>query len=1665
MKRYKIAALLLSFALLIPLSPTALGTDASGTENAAKTASDAVSVFAASGWQPKPTRSVSSASAFPLTLNNGDVLQINGPINYTAPKGTSPITLSAGADAKIIINGSVTLKGADASGMTGATAAIRVPQGAKLTIFSAHDEELSASAAAPKDTLTVVGGNAAAGGNGTAGKKVTTDDDSIQQRTINWYTGSGGNGGGGAAAAIGGNGGNGGVGGSGGKSPQEISSRTWSGTTWSNVDDHHGAAGNKGAAGASGGSAGIINISGRLRLNASGGSAAVGGSGEQGSEGYAYTTELDRMIGGTGGGGGGGGGCSAPAIGAGGAGGSGGGSGGHPGSDQKGNVQGPGGGGGGGGWPNGGGGGGGGAECSDAEDKNDNKSAGGAGGSGGGVNGSGRSGAAGITTGTNGHGYNDHRYDAEPGSGGAGATGVQGDGGNGGRGGTEKDDKNYNGGAGGSGGKAVTLTAWHTSGTLIISTAADVPTTSFGDGAGKGTRTSLSPYVIYDLMDCRVNLTPTEYTYSGRQCRPTVQSVTYSASTDRDGRRIGAGDRTLAANRYSIAGYGENIHCPSGTVRLLGAQNSARTTITTDGAAVGENAVTFTIKKATLSAPVQLSLAEPYQNQSVTATLSSFTSQTAGSGALATLLRASSGKNEGPTVSWSFASASSGKFTKTNGLTAEFALTATGAATVRATLRDMNDFEDYTASISLTAREPRSWSASLSADTPHPRVAISVQLPAGISSASYQWYANGTALSGATGQSYVPRFEEIGKALTVRITPAAESGYGVLTVKAKNAVEAHQYSANGFCTVCGEYQPASQNSTGLYSVANGGQMFWFAAMVNGDGTHAVFSAQNRDANAALSAKIDLENREWTPIAHYNGTFSGNGYTIGNLHIEKTASYLGLFGSLTGTVRDFTVQGEIALSGGGVNRIGGAVGSADSAKILNVRSEVRIGDSGGAYSHVGGVVGGVDNGETVISRCIFAGEISLRETVDCVGGILGYSNAGARIDHCANLGTVHSDAASAYAGGILGYVNNVAPTVQNCYNYGAVTNGGGSYCGGIIGRVRGHRDANFTDNCYLDTSAPAAFGKNSNTVTAQAPAKTQSEFESGAVCYLINGQSSAADVLWRQNIDNGQTPYGAYPMLDGAVVYRNPAHHDCTKNTMLYAYSNTASQAFDHINHSYLNGFCTCCDAREAAQTENGVYRITNGGQLYWFAEKLNAKAIAQNSDALLCGEIGLEGSAHGQSAEYEGILKDRNFPGIGTVFVPYTGSFSGQGHTISDLFIENRYEKAGDGEGIGLFGCTNGAVVSAFTVQGKINLYAAEEKAAQRVGGAVGYATESQLREISSLVDITANGAAISHVGGVVGTVIGGSVTQCLFFGKIDLAATQDCVGGIAAYTNTAEIGYCASYGTVKTAAESGYVGGVLGYLNNKAGSVHNCYNYGTVQNGGGNYCGAVIGWLREHTPSKLTNNYYLAQTAPAGIGSGSAATTVSVPEKSREAFASGEVCYAVNGKTSTGAAALWKQDIDNGNTPYDIYPVFDAATVYYRSDGTYSNEPEKISVTIAWGDMEFAYYSGRWDAQSHTYSGGWKQESNGGNEITVQNDSNVALQVSFAFSAEQALANYGLRGTFTGVSERNRLACGRALTAKLALSSAQPSDLKDGGRQKLGEVTVGLSTAEGGGN
>lgn len=148
---------------------------------------------------------------------------------------------------------------------------------------------------------------------------------------------------------------------------------------------------------------------------------------------------------------------------------------------------------------------------------------------------------------------------------------------------------------------------------------------------------------------------------------------------------------------------------------------------------------------------------------------------------------------------------------------------------------------------------------------------------------------------------------------------------------------------NGICTKCGAYEPAvDSNSDGYYEIGNAGQLFSFAAQVNRGSNYI---------NAVLTADIDLENRQWTPIGiysdaydypryKYTGTFDGQNHLVKNLNVHVTNGSEGGFFSrgYLATVRNFGVINATVLNdmyNGESVRTGILAGEFDQCTVENV----------------------------------------------------------------------------------------------------------------------------------------------------------------------------------------------------------------------------------------------------------------------------------------------------------------------------------------------------------------------------------------------------------------------------------------------------------------------------------------------------------------------------------------------------------------------------------------------------------------------------------------------------------------------------------------------------------------------------------------------------------
>lgn len=291
----------------------------------------------------------------------------------------------------------------------------------------------------------------------------------------------------------------------------------------------------------------------------------------------------------------------------------------------------------------------------------------------------------------------------------------------------------------------------------------------------------------------------------------------------------------------------------------------------------------------------------------------------------------------------------------------------------------------------------------------------------------------------------------------------------------------------------------------LYIVSNAAQLAWIGEQTNAGND---FSGKK----VVLTADIDLDSQEWTPIGDNNtpfrGSFDGRNHTISNLKVTDS-DYAGLFGALSsktatqiltisnlnitnvqienaaaggalaGYIRTYkgadvkvencTVSGNVsAKQAGGLagNILGGYYNS--EIRIADISSRVNV-DMSGTSASGGGVAGRIiceaesenDDGSVYVTDCKYNGSISGRSA--WIGGIAGYvenENQGELvIQHCRAEGKL-SFSSTGSAGGVVGELTGTNAKVISCVNYATVA-GSNYYSGGIAGRCM---FGGFIDQC-------------------------------------------------------------------------------------------------------------------------------------------------------------------------------------------------------------------------------------------------------------------------------------------------------------------------------------------------------------------------------------------------------------------------------------------------------------------------------------------------------------------------------------------------------------------------------------------------------------------------
>jgi hypothetical protein len=317
--------------------------------------------------------------------------------------------------------------------------------------------------------------------------------------------------------------------------------------------------------------------------------------------------------------------------------------------------------------------------------------------------------------------------------------------------------------------------------------------------------------------------------------------------------------------------------------------------------------------------------------------------------------------------------------------------------------------------------------------------------------------------------------------------------------------------------------------------------------------------------------------------------------------------------------------------------------------------------------------------------------------------------------------------------------------------------------------------------------------------------------------------------------------GTLPTIKFSVDI-NATQASYEKDSYDASYDNNASvkEATDNATISWFDNSDTT--------SEPGVtiYTLSTANDLAGLAVKVNGGNTFEGCKIVLADNINLPGT---------------NWTPIGTTANLFKGTFDGQGHTVSNLLMNDNDGK----QPSGLFGAIgSGSKITNVKVTGSITL--ASENPLSGVntdkvgtGGICGYAEGGEITKCTSAVVIssvditTPSSGCIVHVGGILGYGTGGTkIENCLNEGNItgtwDTTSHNQLLGGItsdcseASGSQNVHISYCINAGSVTVNGKDvddndNYAGALIGNFNENPDIK---YSYSV--------CGKQLGWCETNS-------------------------------------------------------------------------------------------------------------------------------------------------------------------------------------------------------------------------
>lgn len=515
---------------------------------------------------------------------------------------------------------------------------------------------------------------------------------------------------------------------------------------------------------------------------------------------------------------------------------------------------------------------------------------------------------------------------------------------------------------------------------------------------------------------------------------------------------------------------------------------------------------------------------------------------------------------------------------------------------------------------------------------------------------------------------------------------------------------------------------------------------------------------------------------WTPIGTssqpFRGNFNGGGHTIAGIYTEGTDRQ-GLFGAAFrsenkgGNIGNFDLKDTYIKSTGAFN---GSVVGIFRGNITSVYSDatIEVDCSGGDNISTGGMIGYMNDQNTTIENCWYAGKLTTNART--AGGLVGYyaTAFNLTINNCLVSGTLRTEipttSTSAFMnaslGGFVGRSNNSATNVS-------VTNS--LFVGSL-------EQSEYTDSTHRGRSCIGQFFGQLNasnlTVTVT---NSYGLTTGGGICGWVDNATI-----------NGTTHSGTNGGLNGSC--QKTLDSLKVSNTSLGLNANvwkdTTTSAVLLLNGNEDDRVRLDITWYDPTVTATTTYTLNTKEQLYGLSYLNNHRADGLFSAKTIC--LGADITVNNGTVDEWKVNDFENvvtWQPVGTTN-PFRGSFNGNGHTISGLYINGAGKQS-------LFGNAYDSTIEDFKL---VNSYI---KSSGVWNASVAGNFRGTVRDVYSDVIIDIETGATSptnyETGGIVARLDNTSTFEnCWYAGDIttDGSGTGGIVG-ICATANTLTIKNC----------------------------------------------------------------------------------------------------------------------------------------------------------------------------------------------------------------------------------------------------------------------------------